>query len=212
MAILQPYLDRVVSWATQERFKEDVAAARKDFFHLTGGEVFEDDRSVESRLAAFVDWYVFDRPRGETGFTPARAFVEEQTREMHPTEVPIYRGFTETVRGLFELKKFAKNDRLRVRELLADKEYEVFERRALAGLGKGDVFEARLIPFQGDLLFSSAFCYHPRAAKKQIVAEVKRRRKAGNLEPAPFLNGLLAKALKFERYRNVAVEAIYSFR
>jgi hypothetical protein len=209
--MFQTYLDRVVSWATQEKFKDDVALARKDFFLLTGGEVFEDDRSVESRLAAFVDWYVFDRPRGEGKITPAQAFVLEETSDMHPTEIPIYRGFTETVRGLFELKKLPKNERLEVRELLGDKPYEVYERRTLAGLGKGDIFEARLIPFQGDLLFSSAFCYHPRPAKKPIVAEVKRRRKAGNLDPAPFLNSLLAMALKFERYRNVTVEAIYSF-
>ncbi|HUB08445.1 MAG TPA: hypothetical protein VMB50_15680 [Myxococcales bacterium] len=205
----QAHLDKVVAWATADRFKDDVAAARREFAAATGGDVFEDDRSMESRLAAFVDWYVLDRKRGAS--TPAEAFVAEEGERIHPSELPIYRAFTETVRGLFELKKPPKNERLRVRELIGEKDYEVFERRVLAGLAKGDVFEARLIPFKGDLFFSSAFCYHPRPAKKPILSELKRRRKAGAIEPGAFLNTLLAMELKFERYRNVAVEAIYSF-
>ncbi len=206
----QPHLDKVVAWATADRFKDDLAAARKEYAAVTGGEVFEDDRSMESRLAAFVDWYVLDRKRGD--LTPAAAYLAEEGPRIHPSELPIYRAFTETIRGLFELKKPPKNDRLRVRELCSDEEYEVFERRTLAGLAKGDVFEARLIPFQGELFFSGAFCYHPKAAKKAILAEVKRRRKAGTLDRAAFLNALLSMELKFERYRNVAVEAIYSFK
>ncbi|MHB8419894.1 MAG: hypothetical protein ACYDCL_17610 [Myxococcales bacterium] len=206
----QPHLDKVFAWATADRFKDDVAQARREFTAATGGEVYVDDRSMENRLAAFVDWYVLDRPRG--GATPAAAYLAEEGERIHPSELPIYRAFTETVRGLFELKKPPKHDRLRVRELLSDKDHEVFERRALAGLAKGDIFEARLIPFQGELFFSPAFCYHPRAAKKAIVAEIKRRRKAGKLDAPAFLDTLLAMQLKFERYRNVAVEAIYSFK
>ncbi len=167
---------------------------------------------MESRLAAFVDWYVFDRPRGEGKLPPAQAFVAEEGQKLHPSELPLYRGFTETVRGLFELRKAPKKERLRVRELCTEKEYEVFERRQMAGLEKGDIFEARLVPFQGQLFFSPAFCYHPRAARKPILAEVKRRRKAGHLNAPALLNTLLAMELKYERYRNVAVEAIYAFR
>lgn len=207
----QTHFDQVVTWATQPRFEDDVAAARKEFFLLTGGEVFEDDRSISSRLAAFVDWYVCDRPRPAEGVPPARAFLDACAAEIHPSELPIFRGFCETVRGLFELRKLPKDSRLSVRELCTDMQYDVFERRNLAGLAKGDIFEARLVPFKGDRLFSTPFCYHPRAVRKLILAEVKRRRKAGPFDPAPLLNQLLAMALKYERYRNVAVEAIYDF-
>ncbi|MHB1845819.1 MAG: hypothetical protein ACYCWW_13410 [Deltaproteobacteria bacterium] len=204
-------LERVVAYATSDAHKDDVAAARKEFFLATGGEVFEDDKSVDSRLAAFVDWYVFDRTWPDRGLTPAQAFLADHGAEFHPTELPLYRGFTETVRGLFELRRAPKGERLRVRELCSDKELEVLERRQLAGLVKGDLFEARLVPWKGDLLFSQPFCYHPRPVKKLIVTELKRRKKAGTLVPAAFLDELLARALKYERYRNVAVEAIYRF-
>lgn len=206
----QPYLERVVAYAHTERFREEVALARKEFFARTGGEVFEDDRSVESRLEGFADWYLFDRPLAACGVPPTQAFLDEKCRELHPTELPVFRGFTETVRGLFEVRRLPKASRLRVRELCANREYEVLERRTLTGLTKGDLFEARLIPFQGELLFSAAFCHHPRIARKAILALVKARRKAGTLDPKAFLDDLLGMALKYERYRNVAIEAIYS--
>jgi len=81
----------------------------------------------------------------------------------------------------------------------------------MAGLKKRDVLEARLIPSGGELLFSGAFCYHPREIRKALLSEIKRRRKLGTLEVEPFIHELSAMALKYERYRNVPVESIYAF-
>ena len=59
------------------------------------------------------------------------------------------------------------------------------ERRQVAGLEKGDLLEARLLPYEGKLVFSGAFLYHPREARKLILAEVKRLKKAaGKAGPA----------------------------
>ncbi len=207
-----PYFDRVAAWATEARFKDDVSAAHEAFFARTGGAVFEDDKSIEQRLASFLDWYVFDRPRPPSGATPAAEFLELFAGEIHPSELPIYRGFCETVRGLFELRGLPKAARVTVREACSGLQYKVTERRALAGLARGDLFEARLVPFQGEHYFSASFCFHPRAVRKAILAEVKRRRKAGSCDPGSLLDQLLTMALKYERYRNVAVEAIYDFR
>jgi hypothetical protein len=98
-----------------------------------------------------------------------------------------------------------------VREVCSATEYEVYERRQMAGLAKGDILEARLVPVGADLLFSPAFCYHPREARKAILAEVKRRRKLGPIDTLAFIHQLSAMALKYERYRNVAVDSIYDF-
>lgn len=98
-----------------------------------------------------------------------------------------------------------------MRELCRNQEFEVYERRQMAGLSKGDLFEGRLVPSNGEFLFSPASCYHPREARKLILVEVKRRRKAGAIEPMPFVHQLAAMELKYERYRNVAIESIYAF-
>jgi hypothetical protein len=91
----------------------------------------------------------------------------------------------------------------------------VAERRQVAGLEKGDLLEARLLPYEGQLVFSGAFLYHPREARRLILAQVKRLRKAagktGPLDQGPFLATLSRMAFKVERYRNVRLESIYDF-
>jgi hypothetical protein len=221
--VVNPSLDRLVEYATAETFKEQVVAARSDFFVRRGGEVFEDDKSMESRLAGFLEWYVFDRPLDGKGIPPAEAFLQDLSASFAGEERQDFLDLTRTIHGLFELRRKPKGERLKVRELCRNVDFEVLERRQMAGLEKGDLFEARLIPHRGELLFSSAFCYHPRPARKAILAEVRRRKVAAaaasgqkkarlaRIEEGPFLDLLSSMALKLERYRNVTVEAIYDF-
>jgi hypothetical protein len=207
----QSHLDRVSDWATSDAFREELARARKDFFARTGGEVFEDDKSVESRLAAFLDWYLLDRPLEGRNLTPAAAFLQDHRAELAPEDQAIHETLTKTIHGIFEVRRLAKKERLKVRDLCSLLEYEVFERRQMVGLQKNDIFEARLISSGQDLTFSSAFCYHPREVRKAILAELKRRRKLGPIDATSFVHQLSGMALKYERYRNVAVESIYAF-
>jgi hypothetical protein len=207
----QPQLDRVSDWATSDAFREELARARKDFFTRTGGEVFEDDKSVDSRLATFLDWYLFDRPLEGRALSPVAAYLEDHRAELPPEDLAAHEGLTRTIHGIFEIRRLAKKERLRVRDLCTLEEYEVFERRQLVGLEKKDIFEARLVPNNGDLLFSQAFCHHPREVRKAILAEVKRQRKLGTLAVEPFIHQLSGMGLKYERYRNVPVESIYAF-
>jgi hypothetical protein len=71
------------------------------------------------------------------------------------------------------------------------------------------------LPHNGSLYFSGAFLYHAREARRAILGEVKRRRKAAGKGGTPDVPGLLAllsrMAFKQERYRNVRLESIYDF-
>src|SRR5262245_22892592 len=172
----QPYLDQLIAFGSAEPRKPDLLAAKAEYFQLTG-EVFEDDKVFEARMASFLDYYLFDRPAKATGQTPAQEMYEEQRRTQPPEVAVSFRAFTETIHGLFEVRKLT-DDGVRLRELFSAKDFQVSERRKLAGLEKGDILEARLIPFAGHLLFSTAFVFHPREASKLILKEVKRRKKA----------------------------------
>lgn len=206
----QPYLDKLIAWATGDLHKEDLLGAKADYFQRTG-EVHEDDKSFEMRMASFLDWYLYDRLRQDQK-TPAQAFLEACAGEGMPTsELAIFRGFTETRHGLFEVRKIKKGT-LRLRDLCTGKDHQVTERRQVAGLEKGDVIEARLIPFDGHLLFSAAFLYHPREAFKPLSKEIKRRRKKEpQRDPKEIVFDAARMALKVERYRQIAVEKIYDF-
>jgi hypothetical protein len=209
-ATFQSYLDQLIAYGSEESRKQDLLAARAEYTQLTG-EVFEDDKCFEMRMASFLEFYLLDRISPVNGKTPAQEVYERYLREGPAEHASVFRAFTETVHGLFEVKKL-KKDLVRLRELYTGKDHDVTERRQLVGLDKGDVLEARLIPFSGMLLFSPAFCYHPREAVKLILKEVKRRKKKEPTRPARELVYECAKmALKTDRYRQIAVERIYEF-
>lgn len=206
----QPYLDQLIAFGSAESRKADLLDAKAEYFRLTG-EVFEDDKLFELRMASFLDFYLYDRVSPLTGKTPAVEFYEQRLANTPPEESNAFRSFTETVHGLFEVRKLGKG-LVRLRELYSGKDFDVTERRHIAGLETGDILEARLIPFGGHLLFSAAFCYHPRVALKAIKAEVKRRKKK---EPQRTPNELVwecaRRALNMDRYRQLSVEKIYDF-
>lgn len=205
----QPQLDELIAFASAEPRKPDLLNAKAEYFRLTG-EVFEDDPIFELRMASFLDYFIFDRKNPQTGRTPAEELFERKQAEGAP-DAAVFRGFTETLHGLFEVRKLGKGT-LRLRDLYSGKDSDVTERRQMVGLEKGDILEARLIPFSGYLLFSSAFCYHPRAAVKAIKKEVKRRKKKEPSRTAQDLTFEAARrAVKAERYKQIAVERIYDF-
>lgn len=207
----QPYLDELIAFASSEAKKSDLLAAKAEYVRLTG-DVFEDDKQFELRMASFLDYYLFDRPSPLTGKTPAEELYAIAQRDGPTERATALRCFTETVHGLFEVRKIRKG-MIRLRELHSGKDYEVTERRQLAGLEKGDLLEARLIPFSGLLLFSAAFCCHPKAAFKAILKEAKRRKKKEPERSPKELTWECAKmALKADRYRQIAVEKIYDFQ
>ena len=215
----QSQLDQLISFASSEDRKPDLLAAKAEYFGLTG-EVFEDDKCFELRMASFLDYYVFDRVSPVTGKTPAQEYAEKMAQEppapvsdpdAPPLDRSAFQSFTQTQHGLFEVRRLGKGT-LRLRDLFTEKDYDVAERRQVLGLEKGDVLEARLIPLGGNLLFSSAFVYHPREAIKLIRKEVKRwRKKLPEKLPRELAWDCARRQLKADRYRQIPVEKIYDF-
>ncbi len=205
--------ERLLSWATAEPRKEDLLAARREHFERHG-EPHEEDRSYEVRVNAMLDHYLYDyRPPGGRGGTLER-FLATEGSALSPEEVLAYRELAGNLHGLFEVRKIA-DAQVRLRDVFSGEDHDVTERRQVAGLEKGDLLEARLLPFDGALYFSGAFLYHPREARKAILAEVKRLRKGARDAPPDvkaFLATLSQMAIKLERYRNVRLESIYDFK
>jgi hypothetical protein len=210
---LQQLHERLLAWATAEARKDDLLAARAEHFGRHG-EPHEEDRSYEVRLNRMLDHYLYDfRPAGGTGTTLER-FLEAEGPSLSSAELAAYRDLGANVRALFEVRRIREGE-VRLRDVFTGKDHDVTERRQVAGLEKGDLVEARLLPFGGALYFSGAFLYQPREARKAILAEVKRLRKAAGKGSEPDVEALLGTlarmAIKLERYRNVRLESIYDF-
>jgi hypothetical protein len=210
---LQQLHEKLLSWATAEPRKEELLAARREHFERRG-EPHEEDRTHEIRLNAMLDYYLYDWRPGPGAGTTLERFLEAEGATLSPEEVAGYRDLAQNVHGLLEVRKI-KDGTIRLRDVFAGGDHDVTERRQVVGLEKSDLIEARLLPFQGNLFFSGAFLYHPREARKAVLAEVKRLKKAagkGGMPDVPaFLAQLARMALKLERYRNVRLESIYDF-
>lgn len=213
--MLKELHEKLLTWATADARKDQLLAARRDYFDRHG-EPHEEDKSFETRMNGMLDYYLYEfHPPGSTE-TIIETFMREQAPSLTTEELALYRILAKNVHGLFEVRK-VKPPEIRLRDLFTGGDYEVTERRHMVGLEKGDILEARLLPWDGKLFFSGAFLYHPQEVRKTILNEVKRLKKEAQKTDAeidvPAFVALLSRmAFKLERYRNVSVEALYDFR
>jgi hypothetical protein len=209
---LQEMHDRLVAWASGEARKEWLLAARQAYFERFG-EPHEEDKSFESRMNGLLDWVLYDfRPNGAD--TTLELFLRDPSQGLTTDDLAQIRELSHNLHGLFEVRRLRPGE-IRLRDVFTRKDHDVTERRTLAGLARGDLLEARLLPHEGRLYFSGAFLYQPQEVRKAILAEVKRLRKQGKkegtLDVKAFLATLSRMAFKLERYRNVKIESIYDF-
>lgn len=206
-AVPYQYLDRLISLATGEAFLAQVREAKARYFRATG-EVFEDDPFFEQRMNGFLEYYLFDWPAGPGGKSTTALIIERGKEKLPPDDLVAFAGFERNVHSVFEFKK-KKGDTVTCLNLFDDEKYQVHERRTLAGLEKGDVFESRLLPFGDRLYFSNAFVFHPRSVRKFVLGLLKEARKSVG-DPAPAVQRLAYLRLKFDRMKRVDVAKVYS--
>jgi len=205
--------ERLLSWASADPQDPLLLAARQDHFGRYG-EPHEEDLSFERRMNGMLEAYLFDWRPVPDAPTALERFLAAHGTGLQPEALAAFRALGANRHGLFEVRKMEAG-RVRLRDVFTGEDLEVTERRQLVGLAKGDLLEARLMPFDGQLWFSGAFLYQPREARSRIMAEVKRLKKAAGKHGRPDVAGLLATlsrmAFKLERYRNVRLESIYDF-
>jgi hypothetical protein len=211
--MIQPQFDLLLAYIAAR--VDDIVHAKQEYFAQTGGEVHEDDRCFESRLQAFFNWYLFDRKL--EGVTPAQRFLQERGAETKSPDKEVLMGFTQTRLGLYEYRGRGglllgpKKGRVRVRDAVTRKFFDVTERRQMHGLEIGDLFEARLVPVGGTWHFSTSFTYHPREMTPLIEKEIKKRKKQGAVDVRALVWELERMRLQADRFKNVNIEAIYNF-
>lgn len=204
-------LDQLIAWATPEAQKADLLAAREDHRARTG-QVFDDDRQLEARLSSFLEWYVCDRPAPWLDWaTPAHARYMQALRHEGPAEATMFRPYTETVHGLFDVLSLAKGE-VRLVDVLLQIEYRVSDPREHLGFTPGDLIEARLVPEVDRWSFTPAQTWHPTTVGPLLRAEAARRRRQGpQCVPSRLIDDAAQRSLKADRYRQIALERIYDF-
>lgn len=189
----------------------DVRLARDEWSERTG-KVHVDHELYAERSDAFVEWYVLER-KGPSGHVPVRHLLGE--REAAPaglTEAdwPTVEALAHSHRSLFQVRKLL-DGKVCIEDLLGGGWFDVEERRKLPGVLVGDVFEGRIMPDPDEpmrLLFCRTFLYHPREARREVLAHAMgvRRRGATSEEVMYRLQRL---RLRCTAYRHVPAPRIY---
>src|SRR5260221_83484 len=77
--IYEAAIERLLLHFTADKYKEELAHAKREFFEQAG-IVDEEAPNFEMRMAQFLDWYLFSRELSKEHVTPVR-LVLESSRE-----------------------------------------------------------------------------------------------------------------------------------
>jgi len=169
--MIKDSLEHLIKIVTDAPFSNDLLAARKEY-QKYAGDIFEDDKSYESQMALFLEWYIFERSDPIHDQTVLEIIIDNE-KEVSPPLLKNIKKFTSNIHGLFIIKKI--RDRfIRVINLFDNEQYDVVGSSSKFHFSKGTVFEGRLLPYQDSYYFTGNFCFHPEGSKEFIKSEIKK--------------------------------------
>jgi len=164
-------INQLIEEITRTHRQEDIFEAKKDFQGISG-KIFEDDKSYESRMGSFLEWYTFDRAAPDSGLTPLQHYLRNSGRSIDPEKKELLKAISKSIHGLFIAIKI-KSDCVFIVDIIDDLKYQVHETQGSILFNSDDIFEGRLIPYKDQFYFTDHFCYHPKATAGFIRAKVK---------------------------------------
>lgn len=207
----QKYLEPIIEEFTTGEYYREVYNAKQEYFDKAG-IVYEDDVEFEQRMCIFMDWYIFDRDLPGVDLPPIKYYFRRNKERFSSEELNIYRDFCFTIHSVFRLKRFTLNRKgLVILDLFSSKTHTVTDSEINRGFARGDIFEARIIPFKGGYEFSRGFCFHPADMESFILGEVKKVRFQDKSRQTKLILQLAAMKLKHLRFPHIDIRHIYKF-
>ena len=203
-------LAQLVSWVSTSANNEEVVEAKKQYLDRVGAP-FEEEAMFESRMDAFLEHFVCDRPLRAEGITPAMLHYRQALVQGPASLAQDFAVLIATRYGLYEVEKIRAGS-VSLRALVSGLPFTVTERRGVVGLNVGAVLECRLIPHGGTYLFSNTWCVHPQGAEAPIRKRVVELLKpTGRFDEEALVADCANRALKAGRYRQITIDKIYDF-
>ncbi len=171
--MIHTLLDRLTERYSENEHRLEAMRAREEYFDRAG-KVYDDDAELfEGRMASFLEWYVLERPSKGAGGRPPVLHAIETGGARPAEERRALAHLASSHRSLFQLASSA--DRvMEVEDLIGGARFSVLERRNMAGIAAGDVFEARVIWDVDRPVFGRTFLFHPPDARDVVIEWVER--------------------------------------
>ena len=203
--MIYPLLDRLAERYSEREHKLEAMRAREEYFDRAG-KVFDDDAELfEGRMAAFLEWYVLERPfRG--GAAPAVCILDDD-RSLSDEDRRTVALVAASHRSLFELHEV--DDRvMELEDVLGGARFSVVERRHTVSFNRGDLFEARVISDGAAVILGKTFIFHPADAREVALDWVEAALERG-VERQEILFHLARRHVRWHRFGHIGAAKIY---
>ena len=169
--MLQKFLEQLFEFTANLIPSEKILEA-KTIYQKEAGEIYEDDKSYSTRMALFLEWYLFDNYQIESSKNILEILLQENPEALNDDQIINFKGINENIQGLFLVKK-TNNNSLKVLNLFTEDIYLVQEKDSKLTFRKNDIFQGRIMYFQGQYHFTGNYCFHPKKTHKYIKLEIK---------------------------------------
>ena len=169
--MLHIFLEQLFEFAAKTIPEEQILAA-KQTYQLETGTLYEDDKSYNSRMALFLEWYLCDNYAPKSSKTVLEGLLENNSEECNSEKLTFYKSVSESIQSLFFIQK-VNDDSVKAIDLFNDEIYLAQEKDSRLIFRKNDIFQGRIINFQKDFHFTGNFCFHPEKTHKYIKSEIK---------------------------------------
>ena len=170
--MLRETLEQLFEFVAQHIPSEQIMMAKKEY-QKTTGEIYEDDKSYNSRMALFLEWYLLDQYEPGTRQTVLENIIEDNSFSWTPDRLESYKDVSKNIQALFEIKKVRDNS-VTVLDLFTDEKYQIEEEDSKIAFRKNDIFQGRIVPHNDKYFFTGYFCFHPNKTQRYIKGEAKK--------------------------------------
>ena len=166
----QEILEQLFKFAAKTIPDEQILAEKKTY-QMETGTIYEDDKSYNSRMALFLEWYLFNKYAPNSSKTVLQVLLENNSEEFNNDKLNIYKSISESIQSLFLIQK-VNDGSVKAINLFTDEIYLIQEKDSLLIFRKNDIFQGRIIYFQNHFRFTGNFCFHPKKTHKYIKSEI----------------------------------------
>lgn len=168
--MIREKMNAIIESLSEKHSVEEITAAKSQYLGENGA-IFEDDKSYDSRMGSFLEWFALEWLTHNSR-TALNQDDPSQNIALDNDSQEIYECLKQGKHSLFLLKK-VRSQSIVVTDLFEDRQYEVQEEEGRFFFNKGDIFEGRLVPFQNKFYFTDNFCHHPKETAGFIYSKVK---------------------------------------
>ncbi len=208
LSVFENCYQKLIQHFTGPLFQDELFLAQKEFFD-NAGTLDENKPNYTLRISQFYDWYFLTRPL--KGYMQTPLMVCEQQRELRMTDddVATLQILKKHQHSIFEYIKI-KNNEMHIKDIYKNEKICVDANQLIFSFDEKEFFEARIVEIQNKKYYLKGFCFHPESAQKFIQEQTNLFKKNPDLNYKEFLIRLNKMRYKFEQYKHVKPEMIYT--